>query len=81
FYVHRVDGYFGPHTHDALTAFQREIGLSADGICGPDTLRSLELLGARVTGGNPHRIAEEEVVHRAGPQLTGKRIVIDPGLG
>ncbi|MFF0499284.1 N-acetylmuramoyl-L-alanine amidase [Nocardia aobensis] len=81
FYVHRVDGYFGPHTHDALTAFQREIGLSADGICGPDTLRSLELLGARVTGGNPHRIAEEEVVHRAGPQLTGKRIVIDPGMG
>ncbi|MFF7938329.1 N-acetylmuramoyl-L-alanine amidase [Nocardia gamkensis] len=81
FYVHRVDGYFGPHTHDALTAFQREIGLSADGICGPDTLRSLDLLGARVTGGNPHRIAEEEVVHRAGPQLTGKRIVIDPGLG
>ncbi|WP_345493993.1 N-acetylmuramoyl-L-alanine amidase [Nocardia callitridis] len=81
FYVHRVDGYFGPHTHDGLSAFQREIGLSADGICGPDTLRSLELLGARVTGGNPHRIAEEEVVHRAGPQLTGKRIVIDPGLG
>ncbi len=81
FYVHRVDGYFGPHTHEALTAFQREIGLAADGICGPDTLRSLELLGARVTGGNPHRIAEEEVVHRAGPQLTGKRIVIDPGLG
>ncbi|APA94703.1 N-acetylmuramoyl-L-alanine amidase [Nocardia seriolae] len=81
FYVHRVDGYFGPHTHDALTSFQREIGLSSDGICGPDTLRSLDLLGARVTGGNPHRIAEEEVVHRAGPQLTGKRIVIDPGLG
>ncbi|MEV6556945.1 N-acetylmuramoyl-L-alanine amidase [Nocardia sp. NPDC051756] len=81
FYVHRVDGYFGPHTHEGLTSFQREIGLAADGICGPDTLRSLDLLGARVTGGNPHRIAEEEVVHRAGPQLTGKRIVIDPGLG
>lgn len=81
FYVHRVDGYFGPHTHEGLSAFQREIGLSADGICGPDTLRSLDLLGARVTGGNPHRIAEEEVVHRAGPQLTGKRIVIDPGFG
>ena len=43
FYVHRVDGHFGPHTHDGLSAFQREIGLSADGICGPDTLRSLDL--------------------------------------
>ncbi|HEY5855250.1 MAG TPA: N-acetylmuramoyl-L-alanine amidase [Aldersonia sp.] len=81
FYVDRIDGYFGPNTHEALTAFQREIGLAADGICGPDTLRSLELLGARVTGGNPHRISEEEIVHRSGPQLTGKRIVIDPGLG
>ncbi|WP_068276115.1 N-acetylmuramoyl-L-alanine amidase [Aldersonia kunmingensis] len=81
FYVDRVDGFFGPVTHDALTSFQREIGLAADGICGPDTLRSLELLGPRVTGGNPHRISEEELVHRSGPQLTGKRIVIDPGLG
>ncbi|GGK54572.1 N-acetylmuramoyl-L-alanine amidase [Nocardia camponoti] len=81
FYVYRVDGFFGQRTHEGLSAFQREIGLSDDGICGPDTLRSLELLGARVTGGNPHRIAEEEVVHRAGPQLTGKRIVIDPGFG
>lgn len=81
FYVDRVDGYFGPQTHEGLTAYQREIGLAADGICGADTLRSLELLGARVTGGNPHRISEEELVHRSGPQLTGKRIVIDPGLG
>ena len=81
FYVDRIDGFFGPQTHEGLTAFQREIGLSADGICGPDTLRSLDLLGARVTGGNPHRISEEELVHRSGPQLTGKRIVIDPGLG
>lgn len=81
FYVDRIDGFFGSVTHDALSAFQREIGLAADGICGPDTLRSLELLGPRVTGGNPHRISEEELVHRSGPQLTGKRIVIDPGLG
>ena len=81
FYVGRVDGYFGPRTHDALSSFQREIGISADGICGPETLRSLELLGTRVTGGSPHAISEEELVRRSGPQLSGKRIVIDPGLG
>ncbi|CAM2907674.1 N-acetylmuramoyl-L-alanine amidase [Skermania piniformis] len=81
FYLDRVDGYFGSRTHDALSAFQREIGLAADGICGPATLHSLDLLGSRVTGGNPHKISEEEVVHQSGPQLTGKRIVIDPGLG
>ncbi|BDC75008.1 N-acetylmuramoyl-L-alanine amidase [Prescottella equi] len=81
FYVGRVDGYFGPKTHEALSSFQREIGIAADGICGPATLRSLELLGTRVSGGSPHAISEEELVRRSGPQLSGKRIVIDPGLG
>lgn len=81
FYVSRVDGYFGQKTHEGLSSFQREIGLAADGICGPETLRSLELLGTRVSGGSPHAISEEEIVRRSGPQLSGKRIVIDPGLG
>lgn len=81
FYIGRVDGYFGPDTHSALCAFQHEIGLSSDGICGPATIRSLDLLGSHVTGGSPHAMSEEELVRSAGPQLTGKRIVIDPGLG
>ncbi|MEV0946970.1 N-acetylmuramoyl-L-alanine amidase [Rhodococcus sp. NPDC049939] len=81
FYIGRVDGFFGPSTHDSLSSFQREIGIAADGICGPATLRSLELLGTRVTGGSPHAISEEELVRSSGPHLTGKRIVIDPGLG
>ncbi|WP_305093202.1 N-acetylmuramoyl-L-alanine amidase [Prescottella sp. R16] len=81
FYIGRVDGYFGPRTHDALSSFQREIGIASDGICGPATLRALELLGTRVSGGSPHAISEEELVRRSGPQLSGKRIVIDPGLG
>lgn len=81
FYIGRVDGYFGPDTHAALCAFQHEIGISADGICGPATIRSLDLLGSHVTGGSPHAMSEEELVRSAGPHLTGKRIVIDPGLG
>ncbi|MFE3291163.1 N-acetylmuramoyl-L-alanine amidase [Rhodococcus sp. NPDC059234] len=81
FYPGRVDGYFGPQTHEGLSSFQREIGISSDGICGPATLRSLDLLGTRVTGGSPHAITEEESVRRSGPQLSGKRIVIDPDLG
>ncbi|NLU84491.1 N-acetylmuramoyl-L-alanine amidase [Rhodococcus sp. HNM0569] len=81
FYLGRVDGFFGARTHESLTSFQRETGIAADGICGPGTLRALELLGTRVTGGSPHAISEEELVRRSGPQLSGKRIVIDPGLG
>ncbi|MFC4603831.1 N-acetylmuramoyl-L-alanine amidase [Rhodococcus kronopolitis] len=81
FYSARSDGHFGRKTHEGLSSFQREIGIASDGICGPQTLRSLELLGTRVTGGSPHAITEEESVRRSGPQLSGKRIVIDPDLG
>ncbi len=81
FYTAMVDGHFGLHTHNALMSYQREFGLSADGICGPETLRSLYFLGSRVTGGSPHAIHEEELVRRSGPRLSGKRIIIDPGRG
>ena len=81
FYTGLVDGYFGLQTHNALMSYQRECGLAPDGICGPDTLRSLYFLSSRVTGGSPHAIREEEQVRRSGPRLSGKRIIIDPGRG
>ena len=81
FYTGLVDGHFGLQTHTALMSYQREYGLAADGICGPETLRSLYFLSSRVTGGSPHAIREEELVRRSGPKLSGKRIIIDPGLG
>lgn len=81
FYAELVDGYFGLQTHTALMSYQREYGLRSDGICGPETLRSLYFLGARVTGGSPHAIREEELVRSSGPRLSGRRIVLDPGRG
>jgi N-acetylmuramoyl-L-alanine amidase len=81
FYTGLVDGHFGLQTHNGLMSYQREYGLYPDGICGPDTLRSLYFLGSRVTGGSPHAIREEELVRRSGPRLSGKRIIIDPGRG
>ena len=53
FYTGLVDGHFGLQTHNALMSYQREYGLYPDGICGPETLRSLYFLGSRVTGGSP----------------------------
>ena len=81
FYTGMVDGHFGLQTHNALSSYQREYGLYPDGICGPETLRSLYFLGSRVTGGSPHAIREEEQVRRSGPRLSGKRVIIDPGRG
>ncbi len=81
FYSHRIDGHFGPGTYEALANFQLNSGLQDDGVCGPETIRALKLLGRRITGGSPHAIREREQVRNAGPMLAGKRVVIDPALG
>ena len=82
FYTGLVDGFFGLQTHNALMSYQRDYGLAPDGICGPETLRSLYFLSSRVTTGSSlHAIREEELVRRSGPRLSGKRIIIDPGRG
>jgi N-acetylmuramoyl-L-alanine amidase len=81
FYTGLVDGHFGLQTHNGLMSYQREFGLYPDGICGPETLRSLYFLGSRVTGGSLHAIREEEQVRRSGPRLSGKRVIVDPGRG
>jgi len=77
----RPDGVFGAQTDVALRSFQRECGVTSDGICGPATLRALGYLARMASGGAPQRIREEEAVRLSGPQLRGKRIVIDPACG
>lgn len=45
-YFHgEATGYFGSKTCDAVIAFQRDHGLKADGIAGPQTLSALQSLG------------------------------------
>ena len=80
FYSGRIDGHFGPDTHAALSNYQLNYGVQDDGVCGPETLHALSLLGRRITGGSTQAIREREVVRMAGPRLTGKRVVIDPSI-
>lgn len=77
----RPDGGFGTQTEQALRSFQRDYGLTVDGICGSATVRALRQLSPRARGGRPVFLREQERVRRAGPRLRGKRIVIDPGHG
>lgn len=77
----RANGVFGAQTEAALRNFQRDYGLTVDGICGPQTLRALRQLSPRARGGSPVLLREQERVRKAGPRLRGKRIVIDPGHG
>lgn len=78
FKVGRVDGMFGHRTEQGVRDFQRNIGIPPDGTCGPATLKSLARLAPRVRGGQPNAMRAEERIRRAGPQLTGKVVVIDP---
>ena len=43
YYKDSVDGIYGSKTKKAVTSFQRDCGLTADGICGPKTLLYLGL--------------------------------------
>ncbi len=77
----RVDGRFGSVTERAVREFQRNIGVPADGTCGPATLKALARLAPRVSGGRPNALRAEERIRTAGPRLSGKVVVIDPSAG
>lgn len=51
YYNGSVDGIYGTKTKNAVTAFQRNCGITADGICGKTTLLYLGLGGSGGTGG------------------------------
>jgi N-acetylmuramoyl-L-alanine amidase len=77
----RADGILGAETESGLRAFQRDYGLTADGTCGPATLRALRQLGRKVTGGRPQLLRQSASLVESGPHLIGRRIVVDPGHG
>lgn len=77
----RADGVFESKTERALRGFQRDYGLSPDGTFGPATMRALRQLGRRVVGGRPQFLRESAALASSGPNLLGKRVVIDPGHG
>jgi len=77
----RADGVFGRETEHALRDFQRNVGLAGDGTAGPGTFAALGRLARTVVGGAPGALREVERIRAAGPRLSGKVVVVDPGHG
>ena len=57
FYKGAVDGIYGTQTKNAVTAFQKSCGITADGIAGPQTLLYLGL-GSGGSGGSSFSSSE-----------------------
>jgi N-acetylmuramoyl-L-alanine amidase len=78
----RVDGIFGPLTEVALKDFQRNVGLTTDGVGGPDVLAQLTRLGPRVdAGASVAGVRERDRLRHAPRALNGKRIAVGDAGG
>ena len=72
----RPDGIFGPAAGRALVDFQQNSGLTADGICGPQTVRTLRLV-SRQSGSGPGVASIREAEGGQQPSsIVGLRVVV-----
>ncbi len=73
----RVDAIFGPDTARALADFQRNAGLTTDGICGPDTLAALRRLSsAERPAPSVAGVREREAFRLARRPLAERRVAV-----
>jgi N-acetylmuramoyl-L-alanine amidase len=76
-----VRGVFGTETEGAVRELQGSLGLRADGVVGPVTLRGLSRLKRSVSGGDAWALREQAHVAVAGKSLAGKVVLLDPAHG
>ena len=74
----RVDGIYGPRTELAVKDFQKSVGATVDGKCGPATIIALIRLTKIVSGGAPSVLRESANQKNRGPALANKTIVLNP---
>ena len=74
----RVDGIYGPRLESGVKEFQKSVGISVDGKCGPATIISLLRLNRIVSGGAPTAMRESATQRNRGPALSNKVIVLNP---
>jgi len=77
-----VDGIFGPATELALRDFQRNQGLTPDGVLGLDTVRCLGNLRGRIAGSKTvAEVREAEALRSLPGVVSSRRLVIGESGG
>jgi N-acetylmuramoyl-L-alanine amidase len=74
----RVDGIYGNRTELAVKEFQKSVGATVDGKCGPATIIALIRLSRVVSGGAPATLRQNATQQSRGPALANKVIVLNP---
>lgn len=74
----RVDGIYGVRLDGAVKEFQRSVGITVDGKCGPQTIIGLLRLARVVSGGAPSAMRENANQRNRGPALANKTVVLNP---
>lgn len=72
----RADGILGPRSREALQDFQRNCGLTVDGICGPQTIAELVRLSNRTPATIKAGVVERARLRATPRQLAGRRVLI-----
>jgi N-acetylmuramoyl-L-alanine amidase len=77
----REDGILGLASGQAVLDFQRNVGMKADGIVGPETVEALERIHPVQPGPSRALVREAEDVRAMRGSIAGARIAVDPGHG
>lgn len=80
-YSKEADGIYGTQTAHAVRQLQTQLGLRADGVCGPLTIQAFNKTyggSANAAPATPSSAQEKDGVNAPSP-LSGKKIGIDPG--
>jgi N-acetylmuramoyl-L-alanine amidase len=76
----KEDGILGDDTAGALAEFQRNVGITADGICGPETIAALDRLNRPplegLAEGEIASVREREALRRGEHRLSGRRVFV-----
>ena len=73
----RADGIFGPETERAVADFQRNAGLTSDGVAGPQSIAELMRLSARAdTSRSVAQVRDHEALRSRPRQLAGLRVAV-----